>query len=173
MNLSAGPSRPARPTSFVENGPPSSQYHPDAGSWTARSFSPCNSFVWSLPPEPTTLPAVQPFLQKPVHTKPQQKLLVSPPAIRRVPVIVDLLDDDENTPPPQLPPAINPHVQPNTPAQPPQLIVRSEPLGPRQQIAAARLKYCEQMARQAPTESEVPPAGPRKIHETIDLTLDD
>ncbi|TIA08807.1 hypothetical protein D6C80_09014 [Aureobasidium pullulans] len=173
MSLSAGPSRPARPTSFAENGPPSSQYHPDAGSWTVRSFSPCNSFVWSPSPEPTTLPAVQPFLQKPVHTKPQQKPLVSPPAIRRVPVIVDLLDDDEDTLPLQLPPAPKPHVQPNTPAQPPQSVVRSEPLDPRQQITAARVKHFEQMARQAPTESEVPPAGPRKIHETIDLTLDD
>ncbi|THW71042.1 hypothetical protein D6D19_07481 [Aureobasidium pullulans] len=180
MSLSAGPSRPARPTSFAENGPPSSQYHPDAGSWTARSITPPDGLVWSPSPEPTRLPAVQPCLQKPVQMKSQQRPVAPPLSNRQEPVVVDLLDDDEDTPRLQVPPAPKPHVQSaipalqsNIPAQPPQSAVRPEPLDPRQQIAAARLKHFKQMARQAPIESEVLPAGPKKVHETIDLTLDD
>ncbi|THY72604.1 hypothetical protein D6C87_02467 [Aureobasidium pullulans] len=180
LDLSAAPSRAARPMSFARNGPPSSQYHPEAGSWTARSITPPDGLVWSPSPEPTRLPAVQPCLQKPVQRKSQQRPVAPPLPNRQEPVVVDLLDDDEDTPRLQVPPAPKPHVQSaipalqsNIPAQPPQSAVRPEPLDPRQQIAAARLKHFEQMARQAPIESKVLPAGPKKVHETIDLTLDD
>ncbi|TIA49060.1 hypothetical protein D6C83_04931, partial [Aureobasidium pullulans] len=180
LDPSAASSRAARPMSFARNDPPSSQYHPEAGSWTARSITPPDGLVWSPSPEPTRLPAVQPCLQKPVQMKSQQRPVAPPLPNRQEPVVVDLLDDDEDTPRLQVPPAPKPHVQSaipalqsNIPAQPPQSAVRPEPLDPRQQIAAARLKHFEQMARQAPIESEVLPAGPKKVHETIDLTLDD
>ncbi|THX71568.1 hypothetical protein D6D08_05482 [Aureobasidium pullulans] len=180
LDLSAAPSRAARPTSFASNDPPSSQYHPEAGSWTARSITPPDGLVWSPSPEPTRLPAVQPCLQKPVQMKSQQRPVAPPLPNRQEPVVVDLLDEDEDTPRLQVPPAPKPHVQSaipalqsNIPAQPPQSAVRPEPLDPRQQIAAARLKHFEQMARQAPIECEVLAAGPKKVHETIDLTLDD
>ncbi|THZ35195.1 hypothetical protein D6C90_07439 [Aureobasidium pullulans] len=180
LDLSAAPSRAARPMSFARNGPPSSQYHPEAGSWTAQSITPPDGLVWSPSPEPTRLPAVQPCLQKPVQMKSQQRPVAPPLPNRQEPVVVDLLDDDEDTPRLQVPPAPKPHVQSaipalqsNIPAQPPKSAVRPEPLDPRQQIAAARLKHFEQMARQAPIESEVLPAGPKKVHETIDLTLED
>ncbi|CAD0055578.1 unnamed protein product [Aureobasidium pullulans] len=180
LDPSAAPSRAARPMSFARNGPPSSQYHPEAGSWTARSITPPDGLVWSPSPEPTRLPAAQPCLQKPVQMKSQQRPVAPPLPNRQEPVVVDLLDDDEDTPRSQVPPAPKLHVQSAIPAlqsnifaQPPQSVVRSELLDPRQQIAAARLKHFEQMARQAPIESEVLPAGPKKVHETIDLTLDD
>ncbi|THX96043.1 hypothetical protein D6D03_08951 [Aureobasidium pullulans] len=180
LDLSAAPSRAGRTMSFARNGPPSSQYHPEAGSWTAQSITPPDGLVWSPSPEPTRLPAVQPCLQKPVQMKSQQRPVAPPLPNRHEPVVVDLLDDDEDTPRLQVPPAPKPHVQSAIPAlqsnisaQPPQSDVRPEPLDPRQQIAAARLKHFEQMARQAPIESEVLPAGPKKVHETIDLTLDD
>jgi hypothetical protein len=119
-------------------------------------------------------------LQKRVQMKSQQRSVTPPLPNRQEPVVVDLLDDDEDTPRLQVPPAPKPHVQSailalqsNIPAQPPQFAVRPEPLDPRQQIAAARLKHFEQMVRQAPTEDEVQPAGPKHVHETIDLTLDD
>ncbi|THZ09921.1 hypothetical protein D6C95_00927 [Aureobasidium pullulans] len=173
LNLSAAPSRAATRMSFATDGPPSSQYHPKAGSWTARSPSPVNGFVWSPSPEPTRLPAVQPLSQKPVQPKHQQQPGESLLSNRQGPVVVDLLEDEDTPPPPQLPPAPKPRVRPNTSAQPLESAVRPEPLDPRQQIAAARLKHFEQLAVQAPAEREVQPAGPKEVHETIDLTLDD